>query len=380
MYAASSDFHDAVRNNNEQMPLLIFPDAVFTASDVDIDNGITFNDYFNLEEDLSIGQALSNELRFSIFNDYGYLDDYEFGTFIALLGVMIAKASYTRTGTISVTCGNNTYVAYSSSPYLKRNGTALSTQPTGPLANIIIYDGYVYAFQKDGGYKVYKDSDGSTASVTLGTFMTNKFKKETMYGAYLDKDENILTINHGTYQYTYEFVPLGTFIADRPNVPTVHAIEFSCNDQMMKFEKDMPDDTTLGLTYPTTISNLFVKMCEYLGVQYRTSTFINSTATISARPEAFDTSTMRDVLKWIAEAAASNARFDREGYLIFDWIRSTEQSYGPTEYKTLNPYWYETTTVTKLENRSSDGSYDNTSGSGDETYLIQDNPLLRGVE
>ena len=36
--------------------------------------------------------------------------------------------------------------------------------------------------------------------------------------------------------------------------------------------------------------------------------------------------------------------------------------------------------VTKLENRASDGSYDKTSGSGDEVYLIQDNPLLKGVE
>ena len=493
MYAASSEFHEAIRNGNEQMPLLIFRDAVFTASDIDIDNGITFNDYFNLEEDLAIGQALSNELRFSIFNDYGYLDQYAFGKFTALLGVLLTKTAYTQQGTIIVESAENTYVANSTSPYITRNGTALAKQPSGKLSNILIYNGLVYCFLPGGSSVIYDDASGEKVNVigddifdesaatwitgkyiasdgtitstsnykytdnyylvkanstyatqfnksqsravtvalydenynfivrrvlatssdtngqisasftttedtaymrfSCGTntsnivitenlpwFMLQKFKGETLYGAYYDRTSHILTINQSGYQYTYEFVPLGTFIADRPNVPTVHAIDFNCNDEMMLFEKDMPDDTTLGLTYPLTLGNLFVKMCQHVGVSYRTSTFINSTATISKRPEEFDSATMRDVIKWIAEAAGSNARFDRDGYMVFDWLRSTEQSYSPTEYKTFNPYWYETTKVTKLENRASDGSYDNTSGSGDETYLIQDNPLLRGVE
>ena len=149
---------------------------------------------------------------------------------------------------------------------------------------------------------------------------------------------------------------------------------------MMKFEKDMPDDETLGLTYPLTIGTLFEKMCQHAGVPFRTSTFINSTATISKRPSEFDSATMRDVLKWIAEAAGGNAKFDRDGYLNIDWLHTTQQAYGPNMYKSFAPYWYETSKVTKLENRASDGSYDKISGDGDEIYLIQDNPLLRGVE
>ena len=379
MYAASNAFHQAIAAGNEQMPLLIFPHAVFTASDINVETGITFNDYFNLEEDLSIGQALSNELQFSLFNDNGYLDDYEFGEFKALLGVLISTSTYTQQGTISVSNGSNTYIAYSSSPYIKRNGTALSTQPTGALANIIVYNGYVYCFQQSGSVVVYNDSNGSTASVTVPEFVRQKFKKTTMYGAYYNTSNNVLSINVQGEQYNYEFVPLGNFIADRPNVPTVNEINFNCNDFMMKFEKDMPDDATLGITYPATIGTLFTKMCQHVGVSYLTNTFINSTATISKRPSEFDTATMRDVLKWIAEAAGGNAKFNRDGLLIIDWLRTTSQAYGPTGYKTFNPYWYETTKVTKLENRASDGSYDNTDGSGDETYLIQDNPLLRGV-
>ena len=380
MYAASADFHLAVRNGNEQMPLLIFQDGAFTASDINVDRGITFNDYFNLEEDLAIGQALSNELQFSIFNDHGYLNDYEFGEFTAWLGVLISSSEYTQQGTIMLTVGGNVYTAYNTSPYIKRNGTALADQPAGVPANLIAYDGRIYCFQRNGQATVYSSSDGSAVQAEVPAFMLQKFKVPTMYGAVFDATTRILTVQASGMQYTYEFVPLGKFIADRPNVPDVIEINFSCNDLMMKFEKDMPDDETLGLTYPLTIGTLFEKMCQHAGVPFRTSTFINSTATISKRPSEFDSATMRDVLKWIAEAAGGNAKFDRDGYLNIDWLHATQQAYGPNMYKSFAPYWYETSKVTKLENRASDGSYDKISGEGDEIYLIQDNPLLRGVE
>ena len=380
MYQTSSEFHQAIMDGNEQMPLLIFENAVFTASDLNVDKGITFNDYFNLEDDLSIGQALSNELAFSVFNDNGYLNDYEFGEFMAWLGVLISTDEYTPQGTIEIQAGNNLYVANSTSPYMTRNSTALSTQPSGELANILVYDGKVYCFQKSGAAVVYDDSDGSVVQVTVPEFMVQKFKAPTMYGAFFNSSTRILTINAGGTAYTYEFVPLGHFVADRPNVPTVNEIDFNCNDLMMKFEKDMPDDTTLELTYPLAISTLLDKMCSYVGGTNGVGSFINDSATISSRPEEFNSATMRDVLKWIAEAAGGNIKFNRNGELKIKWLQQTQQAYGPNMYKTFNPYWYETSTVTQLKNRASDGSYDNSSGSGDEIYLIQDNPLLRGVE
>ena len=379
MYSASADFHDAVKNGNHQMPLLIFQDAVFTAEDIDVNTGIEFDDLFCTEENISIGQALMNSIRFALFNDNQYLNNYGFGEFIATIGVMIDSDTYTQTGTISVTCGSNTYVAYSSSPYLKRNGSALSTQPTGELANILIYDGYVYAFQKDGGYKVYKDSDGSVASVTMNSFMTNKFKKPFMYGAYFNKNTNILTLDQNGVEKTYEFVPLGVFNANRPDAPSVSEITFACEDRMKRFEANMPSDTALGVTYPTTIGTLYVAMCDYLDVPYETSTFINSTATIAVRPSQFDSTTMRTVLQWIAEAAGSNAKFNRDGELSLIWLNTTTAEYDEGDYSEFSPYWYETQKVSKLYNRDSQNSTDGTYGSGDGGYLILDNPLMKGA-
>ena len=79
MYACSEAFHEAVRNGNDQKALLIFSDCVFTDDDISVETGIEFHDYFNMEEDLSIGQTTSNEVSYSLFNDDRLLNDYLFG-------------------------------------------------------------------------------------------------------------------------------------------------------------------------------------------------------------------------------------------------------------------------------------------------------------
>lgn len=377
MYNASSAFHTAVANGAHQIALLIFDGVVFTNDDINVTNGIEFNDYFNTEGDLSIGQALSNEISFSLFNDTGLLDNYEFGDFTATIGAQIGNTTVSNAGTVQAQSASHTYVAYSTSPYLKRDGTAVSSQPNYPVSSMLIYDGVVYCMLEDGSLKTYMDSDGSSYVITLPTFMKRKLQKWAGKGiAYADR---ILKIWQGTNLRTYEFVPLGIFNAERPNVPTVNEIRFTCNDLMQRFEVDMPTDAALGITYPITFGNLFAKMCQYLEVQYRSSTFINSTATLSARPDDFDRVTMREVLGWLAEAAASVARFDRDGYLIMDWIRTTSAVIDEHGYKEFNPYWYETKQISKLYNRATSGDYEHTLGAGNEAYLIQDNPLLKGV-
>lgn len=492
MYPASADFHNAVKNGNPQMPLLIFPDAVFTAEDIDVNAGIEFDDLFNTEENTSIGQALMNNIRFTLFNDKQLLNDYEFGQFIATIGVRLTSTTYTQNGTISVTSGNNNvYVASSLSPYLTRNGIGMSVAPKKKIANILIYKGLVYCFRSDGVLFIYDDATGdlvqnigtnvfdttigewtsgiinsngtissnsvyqytdhyypvkantryyvqftksasrssgvaiydkncnfisftsfASTSTTNGVINTNfkttadtaymrlyrgntqpdpvitenvpnameeKFRVNNYYGAYFSDTTNILTLNRNGVQDTYEFVPLGTFLANRPDAPSVSQINMSCDDQMKKFDRNLPDDTTLGITYPTTIGNLYKKMCDYLGVQYETDTFINSTATIAKRPSQFESVTMRQVLQWIAEAAGSNAKFDRDGILCLKWLNTTTAEFSEGDYSAFSPFWYETQQVDKLYNRNSQGGADGIYGSGNGGYLILDNPLMKGA-
>ena len=377
MYSASGAFHQAVANGAHQIALLIFSDAVFTNDDINVTKGIEFHDYFNTEEDMTMGKALSNELSFSLFNDRRLLNNYEFGDFIATIGAQIGNDTVTANGTIQAQSASHTYVAYSTSPYLKRDGTAVNSQPTAQIKSILIYNGLVYCYLANNTVKVYKDLTGGTQNVQVNDFM--KAQMAGWEGKGIAFVNRILKIWKGTNLRTYEFVPLGKFTAERPNVPNKIELHFSCYDFMQKFEKDMPDDTTLGITYPCTFSNLFVKMCQHLGVTYTSTEFINSTAQLTGRPEDFKNATMREVLQWIAEAAASVARFNRDGNLVFDWIRQTSLRIDETGYKEFDPYWYTTKRVTKLCNRASNGDYDNYVGTGDEAYLIQDNPLLKGV-
>ena len=414
MYNASSAFHEAVANGAHQIALLIFQDVVFTNDDINVTRGIEFCDYFSTEEDQGIGQALSNELDFSLFNDAGLLNEYAFGDFQATIGAQIgiADVTFPQYTTVYAESASHTYVAFDSTPLLKRDGTAIGTQPQSPVVSILIYNGIVYCRLEDGTVKAYNDADGSDAEGGETTISMNAFMRMQMgkwkgkglrYGSETQNGNCILRIWHKKTLRTYEFVPLGWFTAERPNVPTVNEIAFHCNDFMVKFDRDMPSEADLraaylwkyssGWTYPLNFYKIFRALCEWFNkkradehdataaeVRYSSTTFsINGSATISAWPEEFENASMREVMQWLAEAGASIARFTRDGVLIMDWLRSTDQSFDENKYMEFNPYWYQTKQVTTLYNRASDGEYDNTAGSGDTGYLIQDNPLLKGV-
>lgn len=387
MFATSEKFHQAIANGADQIAMLIFEDAVFTNPDINVEDGIEFDDNFSLEEDIAIGQTPANEIRFSLFNDEGYLNNYKFGDFLATIGVLVAENTYAQTYPVMVKSvigsQKNTWTGDVSSPYLRKNGSAVAS-PGFPVRAILAYDGKIWAFDCTGDAAVYDDATGQKIGDknSLNKFMRNKSKSWESKGIFYNKNNRNLYIYESGTMLRYEFVPLGWFTAERPKVPYVIQIDMTCHDYMLKFDKDMPSAKDLGITYPITIGDLYKALCKYVGVSCYSAKFINSTAKISEEPEEFATATMRDVLKWIAEAAASIARFNRNGVLIMDWVHdyNDEQNLTETDYASFNPYWYQTRKITKLHNRSSDGSFDNTKGSGDEEYLIQDNPLLRGVK
>lgn len=383
MYQVSDAFHEAVKNGNRQIPLLIFPDRVFTADDINISRGISFHDRFNSEENIRIGQTMSNDVSFSLFNDSGLLNDYEFGDFLATIGVYLQSDTFPTAGNCYMRTLYSMYVGYSVSPYLTRGGTAVSSPPGWPVLSMLCYDGKVYVFGASGNYKVYRDSDGAdiTSSNPVNSFMLAKAGTWSMKGWYYNESSRILFCydNVTGKRDMYEFCPLGWFTAERPNAPDVILISMTCHDFMQKLDVDMPSASALGISYPATIGTLFQKICNYVGLPYRTTTFINSTATIDTEPEDFADCTIRTVLGWIAEAAGANARIDRDGYVILDWLKSSGQTFDENNYSKFEPYWYQTRKVTKLYNRDTVEASDSTVGSGSENYLIQDNPLLRGA-
>lgn len=178
----------------------------------------------------------------------------------------------------------------------------------------------------------------------------------------------------------YEFAPLGTFVAPRPDVVMKYMIDVDANDQMTLFDVDMPSASALGVTYPTTLAELFKKMCAYVGVGYVSDSFLNADLTIDAEPEQLEESTMREVMQWIAEAACSNARFTRDGLLELAWFNMVQKTYAEGNYKQMTSAWYETAAIDGLHIRNADSTEEYVYGAGTNAYMIQDNPFLRQKE
>lgn len=173
----------------------------------------------------------------------------------------------------------------------------------------------------------------------------------------------------------YEFAPLGTFIARRPDIVVKKIIDVDANDQMVLFDADMPT-----FSYPTTLAGLATSICSHVGVTLKSTTFLNSTITVGSEPEQFESATMREVVGWIAEAAGSIAQFDRDGQLTFAWFRTVDQTYDENNYKEFTPAWYETQAIDGLHIRNADSTAEYTYGAGSNAYMIQDNPFLRQPE
>lgn len=178
----------------------------------------------------------------------------------------------------------------------------------------------------------------------------------------------------------YEFTPLGTFIADRPSVVKKKILSITANDQMALFDVSMPSAQDLNLTYPTTLDVLYKRLCVYAGVNYATGTFLNSDIVVKAEPEDFADATMREVLGWIAEAACSVARFNREGNLEMAWFNTITASFDEHNYTEFTPTWYETKAIDGLHIRNANSETEKTLGQSTNNYLIQDNPFLRSAD
>lgn len=229
------------------------------------------------------------------------------------------------------------------------------------------------------------NKDGHWTNFTFGTFdaYCGVLISETANGSAtarrpaLTLSGNILSVNGNGYLRQYELCKWGRFIAPRPAVVRKKMFDVSANDQMTLFDKDMPTKEQLGITYPITAGNMLRALCGYVGVSAVSYSFINSDLELEKEPSSFSTSTMREVVGWIAEAAGSIARFNRDGALELAWFNTTGKSYSETDYTEFEPCWYANPAITKLHIRNEDSTEELTIGSGSSGYIIQNNPFLR---
>lgn len=226
----------------------------------------------------------------------------------------------------------------------------------------------------DDGY--FDDFGFGTFTAYLGVRTSTATNSSTAIRPTYSISGTTLTVTGRGVQETYELCSLGVFIALRPDVVQNSTISVTANDKMTLFDRDMPED--LEITYPATMKQILQAMCTYLGITLATTSFINDSLSVTEAPAAFENATMREVLGWIAEASGSNARINRAGYLELVWLNEVNKTIDEDNYSEFTHSWFNAAGVDQLHIRNADSTEEEILGSsGDNKYMIQNNPFLR---
>lgn len=374
MYNASTAFHAAVYKNSplEQVIIKFKDGTILTNEDIHVNNGLKIMEPFNLEEELTIGTCLSSTLDVTIMNGHRLLSDYGFGEAEVMLGICTEQTKAAPSGELCrVVVDSNIYTGHASTPYLRVNGTAASSQPTFPVCALVVDNGTVYSISETGN--VYPDS------AIPNSFMRTKLTEWAFEGLGLYFSGNTLYECHadGTTE-KYEFVPLGVFDIKTPVKRKIDMIAINAEDKMARFDV-IADEFLTGLTYPITLGEIYSQLCSFVGVSTVTASFINSTRSFEAAPVMTQNITARDILSWIAEAACSIARMTRDGKVELAWFTDTDISIPMNQYFSIEAAEYDVPTIDKLQISGSETDIGVIIGTGTNGYQIVDNPYLAGL-
>lgn len=415
MYNVSEAFKKAVYSKGTIIrPLIRFTNdnTFLTGEDIQLNRGLTVTEYFNTEEDLTIGCAPSSQLQTTLLNVDGLLNDYTYGECKVYLGAKVAEIPWHRgdsTCTAIFDYGTSNEVrfdAYKSQPYLKTNNEKSNVQPSEALQSILIYgntlygiltSGDVWVAMWDGTKLVLVNSDTwddlkkytwdqisdkrwieFSSILDISDFMKRKLKRWKNRGLWYNS-ETCYEFRNNTID-RYEYVPLGVFIADTPEKHKTLMVNLTAQDRMKIFDQDATSWWN-NLVWPMTVKQLFTQMCNYLKVPVGTTgNFINSARRFAEAPLVAETLTFREILKWIAGGAGGYARFNRDGYLELTWfgtqpINISKNQYFP-DYE-IAEYTVPKITGMQILNATSDIGV--LLGNLGNVYQMIDNPIFYGA-
>lgn len=420
MYAGNAAFAEAIRERRAQHALALFPSFCLTDEDISVSGGIKFDEYLNTDEDITMGKAMQSEVSISLINRDGRLSGLDFTeSFTLCLGVEttdeyvphsvptgydlaiimdvdgIAAQVYASTSERSVVCGTTAY--------------AISEQPR----SILSHDRKLYVVGENGLIAAYELQDNATLNViefpTLNDVMREKLikwaqqKRCACLDGYTLREYSDISHAYTTWGElltllwsqvkgrtwgelrtrmrckTTEYVPLGVFNGDRPEKLRTRLIELTAHDNMVKFECEA-EGFFDSLTYPITLRAYFEALCTYCGVVPAAVTrFINGDKTFASAPINTNGLTCRDVLAYLAEAACSYARINRNGECELAWYADTDYIVRRTDRFALDRAEYEVMPIDRTQVKVSENDIGVLIGDGQNGYAVVDCPFLYGV-
>lgn len=113
-----------------------------------------------------------------------------------------------------------------------------------------------------------------------------------------------------------KYIPFGTYIIQKPeNGVLSDTTKFDAFDYMIKFNKTFEDT----LTYPCTVKDLYLAICEQCGVTSGTDVFVNDDFQIENN-QFVAGEKCRDVLKAITQISGTYARIGRDDKLYLNFF------------------------------------------------------------
>lgn len=182
----------------------------------------------------------------------------------------------------------------------------------------------------------------------------------------------------------FEYIPLGKWIGTRPEKVKTNIIEFTAQDCMKVLEKSA-QDMLEGLDYPTTISNIYFyvqdesKLGTYVAVNF--SSPVNWVKPVKKHHFRSTDYTYREVTSMVAEATGGYSRIEYSNATAgarhrIKPFETVDYTVGRKGRFALSVSDFPTPRIDRLEVYTSYSDKLVTSGTGNNVYVISDNPLL----
>ena len=212
-------------------------------------------------------------------------------------------------------------------------------------------------------------SVNSGDNLLLGSCPASKIEFELM-----DLELALPTLVGQEFLYTIDDVNVGYFLVDTAEKIKDSGYKVTCFDRMICFDT-IVDNWFYSITYPISLRNLLLSLCDHLNVSWDLPAFTNQDYMVEQRFTG-EGIKGRDVLFWIAEIAGSYACFNDQGKLILGFYEDSQKSIDRTHYFDISVSDYETKPISKVQIKASEKDIGVITGEGEVAYVISQNPLL----
>ncbi len=246
------------------------------------------------------------------------------------------------------------------------------------MQNILTVDTYTFNDSNIIGGINYNQTVNSGVDIVLGscTVSTIEFQLNNLNNLINNLAGKEITWKKRaeTSPGVFEDIQMGIFIAEKPVKVNDTRIKVKAYDRMKKFDKII-DGWLATVSYPITLKNLLTGLCTYIGVSLVTTTFLNDTYVVQKSFAGINV-TGRQYLKWICEVAAKYAVINELGQLKLGWYNSIVYSVNNSNYYSVKVEDYQVKKIDKLQVRVEENDIGIIVGTGNNAYVIQNNPLL----